>query len=158
MAFHLFNFSLSVSLSLSLSLSLLFFSFFLLVFLLLLSFGSFFFSLSFFFCLLCFCFMKNNNIKIFNSKVFFSSILCHFLVFCLVFSLKSPFLIFVFADFQLCFLFSIIVFGFKNTIFWSRGELQQNVFFIACVLQNVKSNRFFLPLFWPKFGRCSKTL
>ena len=110
MAFHLFKLSFSVSLSCS------FLSFFLLLFLFLLTFGSFFFSLSFFFCLLCFCFMRHKNIKILNCKVcFFLSILCLVLVSCLVFSLKSLFLIFVFfAEFQLCFLFKINVFGFKT--------------------------------------------
>ena len=64
--------------------------------------------------------------------------------------LWNPFFLSFFADFQLCFLFNINAFGFKkhklkNTNFWSEGGLQQNVFFITCVLQNVKSYRFFCP-------------
>ena len=37
----------------------------------------------------------------------------------------------------------------KNTFFWSREGLQHNVFFITCVLQNVKVIVFgpFLPIF-----------
>ena len=138
MAFHLFNFSFSLSLSLSLSRSFLssflsFFFYFL--------FASSFCSLSFFFCLLCFCFMKTNNIKRFNCKVFISSILCLFLVSCLVFSFISLFLIFVFfPGFQLCFLFNINVFGFKKSC-------NKTVFLITCVLQNAKSYRFFCAFF-----------
>ena len=137
----------SISLSLSLSCSFLFF--FLLVLLFLLSFASFFFSLSLCFSLLCFCFMKTNNIKRFNCKVFFINPVS-FLVSCLVFSFKSLFLIFVFLVFSYVFC-STSMFWFqkhklKNTNVWSKGELQQNrVFLITCVLQNVKSYRFFAP-------------
>ena len=125
----------SISLSLSLSLSRYFLSFFLLVF----------------FCFLlvpCFCLFlsfsvffgfvswkkQHQNIQL---RSIFSSILSHYLVSCLVFSLRSLCRIlgfFFFPDFKLCSLFNINVFGFKkykfkNTNFWWRGGLQQNVFF-----------------------------
>ena len=151
------------SISLPLSLSCSFLSFFLLVFLFLLSFGSFFFSLSFFFCLLWFCFLKTNNIKRFNCKVFFHQS-CVFCWFPVLISLSNPFFLSLFfPGIHLCFLFHINVFGFKkhklkNTNFWSKGELQQNGFFlITCVLQNVKSYRFlfapFLAKFWLMFEK-----
>ena len=147
-----------------LCLSLLFFSFFLpscLSFLL--SFGSFFFSLSFFFCLLCFCFMKSSNIKIFNCKVF-SSILCLFLVFCLVFSLKSFFLIFVFLlIFSYVFCSTSMFLVSKNTswktpIFGQKGGCNKTFFLITCVLQNVKSYRFFCPFLGQILVDVQKTL
>ena len=60
-------------------------------------------------------------------------------------------------------MFNIIVFGFKkpkfkNTNFWSKGGLQHNGFFLStCVLQNVKSYRFFWgAFFWQFFGCFSK--
>ena len=41
---------------------------------------------------------------------------------------------------------------FKNTNFWSKGGLQHNGFFLStCVLQNVKSYRFFGGLFFGNF-------
>ena len=86
-----------------------------------------------------------------------------FLVSCLVFSLKYFFLSFFFPDFELCLLFNIIVCGFKkpkfkNTNFRTKGGLQHNVFFLSsCVLQNVKSYRFFC-FFWQNFGCFSKAL
>ena len=147
---------LSLSLSISLPLSLvLFHFFFLLVFLFLLSFGSFFLSLSFLLFLLCFCFVKGTTSK-HSIAIFFINLFCLFLVSCLVFSFEYLFLMFVFfyfSVFKLCFWFNMNVFGFKtnkNTHFWSRGGLQQNVFlFITCVLQNVKSYRFsWGPFFW----------
>ena len=69
---------------------------------------------------------------------------------------------FAFPDLILCSLFNINVFGFKkpklkNTKFWSKGVLQQNGFLWACVLQNVKSYRFFDD-FGANIGWCSKTL
>ena len=95
---------------------------------------------------------------------FFWSILCLFWL-PVLFSLSNPFFLSLFfTGIQLCFLFNINVFGFKkhklkNTNFWSKGELQQNIcFLITCVLQNEKSYGLFLPLFWPNFGWCSKTL
>ena len=77
---------------------------------------------------------------------------------------SSFFLCWLFPDFRLCFLFNIKVFGFKtnnlkkkNRNFWSKGGLQQNGFFIStCVLQNVKSYRFWGFLFCANFGWCSK--
>ena len=52
-----------------------------------------------------------------------------------------------FSDLKFSFLFNIIVFlkkcKLKTTNFWSRGGLQHNGFLITCVLQNVKSYRFF---------------
>ena len=48
----------------------------------------------------------------------------------------------------------------KNTNFWSKGGLQQNgVFLWACVLQNVKSYRFFgVHFFWQILVDVQKTL
>ena len=41
---------------------------------------------------------------------------------------------------------------FKNTNLWSKGGLQHNGLFLSnCVLQNVKSYRFWVGLFWGKF-------
>ena len=127
---------LSLSLSISLSLSLvLFFLFFLLV-LVLLSFGSF--CLSHYFHLFLLLFHERNHIKTFNCNFFFLSIFS-FLVSCLVFSFQIPFsylcCFLLFPDFKLWFLFNMNVFGFKTNDlkhkpFWSRGVLQQNVFFV----------------------------
>ena len=80
-------------------------------------------------------FLEKNNMKILNWNFFSSSKCSLFWVSCLVFSLKSLFLIFVFfPDFELCFLFNIIVFGFKKTvekhIFSKKGGLQQNGVFL----------------------------
>ena len=74
---------------------------------------------------------------------------------CFLFEISFPYLCF-FPDFELCFLFNIIVFGFKKTswkhIFSKKGGLQQNGFFLwTCVLQNVKSYRFFLGIFFAFF-------
>ena len=55
---------------------------------------------------------------------------------------------------MLCFLFNIKVFGLKTknlerNMFWSKGGLQQNgVFLWTCVLENVKSYRFFFGHFF----------
>ena len=62
----------------------------------LLSFASLFLSLSFLFFLLCFCFMKRTTSNSSIPKFSFINIFC-FLVSCLLFSLKSLFLIFVFC-------------------------------------------------------------
>ena len=50
------------------------------------------------------------------------------------------------------FLFNINVFGFKKhklkkktPMFGQEGGLQQNIFFITCVLQNVKNDHFVCP-------------
>ena len=127
-----------------------------------------------FFCFLyvsCFClfyiflsylllFSEKNNMKILNCKLFFHQCFSLFMVSCLVFPFKSLFLIFVFLDFKLCFLFNMNVFGFKTNnkrkkhIFLVKRGVATKRFFVlsTCVLQNVKSNRFFLPLFLPNFG------
>ena len=120
----------STSLSLSPSCSIV--SFFLLVFLLL-SFCSFFFiflSFSFFFALVSWT-EQHQNTKLLLSflKYFF------FFWFPVFFFLSNPFFLsLLFPDFKLCFLLNINVFGLKkpklkNTNFWSKGGLQQNVFF-----------------------------
>ena len=111
----------------------------------LLSFGScfcLFLSFSFFFAL--------NNIKIFNCNFFFINFFSLLLVFCLLFLFQIPFS-------YLCY-FLILSYVFvstsmflvqnkqlkKNINFWSKRGLQQNVFVLwTCVLQNVKSYRFF---------------
>ena len=118
----------------------------------LLSFGSFFFSLSHFSFFFAFVFWKEQH-AIFKLQFIFSSIFSLFMVSCLVFLFQIHFsYLCFFPGIQLCFLFNINVFGFKkhklrNTNFWSKGELQQNVFFFffTCVLKNMKSYRFFCP-------------
>ena len=150
----------SISLSLSLSLSLfLFFSFFLPCLSFFLAFFCFlFFSLSFVFCLLCFCFMKTNNIKRLNCKAFFHQS-CVFFWFPVLFSLSNPFFL------SLFFSWYSVMFFVQHQCFWfqktpvekhqflvKRGVATKRFFLITCVLQNVKSYRFFLPLFWPNFG------
>ena len=87
--------SLCLSLSLSLSLSLVFY-FFLPSLFFLLYFACLFLSLCFFVLSLCFCFIKRTTSKnYFRKFLFFSPV--SFLVFCLVLSFKSLFLIFVFS-------------------------------------------------------------
>ena len=154
------TFSFSVSVSLSLSLVIFFLSSFLsfsFCFLLVPSF-SLFLSFSVFFG---FVSWKLTASKDSIAKFFFSSILCLFWVSCLVFSFKSLFLIFVFSWYSVIFLFNINVFGFKkhklrNTNFGSKGELQQNGFFNNLCFATCEKLSFFLPLFWPNFGWCSK--
>ena len=47
----------------------------------------------------------------------------------------------------------------KKNIVWSKGGLQQNGFFLStCVLENVKSYRFFLPIFLAILGDVQETL
>ena len=130
-----------------------------------LSLSSFFsFLLVFLFCFLlvpCFCLFLylffffafvswKEQHQIFYYKVFFAIDPFSFLVSCLVFSLKSLFLIFVFPDFKLCFcsiwMFLVFKMTSLNTIFWSRGGLQQNV----------KSYCFSCAFFLANFGWCSK--
>ena len=100
-------------------------------------------------------FSEKNNMKILNCNLFFHQSFLFFMVSCLVFPFKSLFLIFVFfPDFKLCFLFNMNVFGFKtnnlkNTIFWWKGGLQQNVFFINLCFAKCEKLSFFLPLFCP---------
>ena len=88
-----------------------------------------------------------------------------FLVSCLVLSLKFLFLIFgVFIpDFKLCFLFNIIVFGFKktklkNTNFWSKGGLQQNGDFYEPVFAKCEKLSFFGAIFWQILVDAQNTL
>ena len=116
-----------------------------------------FFGFFYFFVSSLFLFHEKNNIKFFNSKVFCSSTLSYFLVFCLVFSFKSLFLVLVFfPNFKLCF-YQHECFWFQNKqlqkhkLLVGRG-LQPNVFLLTCVLQNVKSYRFGGPVFWANFG------
>ena len=76
-------------------------------------------------------FHEKNNMKLLNLKVFHQSF--HFWVFSLVLSFKSLFLVFVFPDFSLRFLFNINAFAFKNTSekrrFLKKGGVQQNAVF-----------------------------
>ena len=158
-----YSFSLSLSLSfyLSISLYILLFSFFLpscllIWFLLVPCFLSFFLFLS-----SSLLFHERNNIKKFNC-------ICSILSFFLgggvpvLLSLWDPFFLSLFfPDFQLCFLFNISVVDFKkhklkNTNFWSKGGLQQNVFcYNLCFVKSEKLS------FWGGhslaiFGWCSK--
>ena len=142
--------------------------FFLCLSLLLVLFSSF---LCFFFALFCFLVFvsfffflssllllhEKNNIKILTYKVFLHQ---YFLLFWfpVFFSLWNPFLLSLHCpDFKLCFLFNIIVFGFKKNPSWKkkkhkcwvkRGVATKRYFLWACVLQNVKSYRFLGPCFW----------
>ena len=122
-----------------------------------LSFGSLFWSLSLFFFLLWFSFMKGTTSKYSIASFFFIKIfsLFSFLPF---FVSSSFFLSLLFPDFKLGFLFNLKVFHFqtnnlkKNNIFWSKGRLQQNGFLLStCVLENVKSYRFFFGHFFGNF-------
>ena len=88
---------------------------------------------------------------------------CVFFWFPVLFSLSNPFVLSLFfLVFNYAFCSTSMFFGFKkhklkNTNFWSKGELQQNiVFLITCVLQNVKIYRFFAPFlakFWLMFKK-----
>ena len=119
----------------------------------LLSFGSFFLSLSFLlFLLFAFVSWKEQHQGILIAISFLSSI---FSLLggggsCLVFPFQIPFsylcVLLFFPDFELYFLFNMNVLGFKtnntkNTIFWSRGGLQQNAFF-----------------YQPVFSKCEKVI
>ena len=155
-----FGLPFSVSLSLSLFCSCL--SFFLLVFLLWLSFWFLFLSLFSLFFLLCFCswIEQHENIKL--QFLGFQWMCSLFLVSCLVFSLKSLFLIFLFSWFWVMLLFNIIVFGFKkpklkNTNFWSKGGLQHNGFFMNLCFARCEKLSFFwglvFAIFWLLFKK-----
>ena len=151
----------SFSVSLSLSLSFLFLSLFLLVFVF--DFFWFLVWVSFFIFLSSLAFFhERNNIKIFNCKFFFSEIFSLFLVSCL-FLFQVPFLSLLFPDFMLCFLFNIKVVDFqtnnlqKKQFLVKRGVATKRFFFLStCVLENVKSYRFFWAILLAIFGWCSK--
>ena len=95
--------------------------------------------------------------KILNWNFFSSSKCSLFWVSCLVFSFKSLFLIFVFSWFWVMFFVQHHCFWFQKTqvekhIFSKKGGLQHNGFFLwTCVLQNVKSYRFFFGNFLGMF-------
>ena len=147
----------SLSLSLSLCFALVFLS----------SFLSFFFG---FLCLSCFCLFfcsifcafvswkeQHENIKL--EFLFFIKMFSFWgFLSCFLFEISFPYLCFFFPDFELCFLFNIIVFGFKkpklkNTFFQKKGGCNKTGFFLwTCVLQNVKSYRFFFGIFFAFFG------
>ena len=80
---------------------------------------------------------------------------------CFLFEISFPYLCF-FPDFELCFLFNIIVFGFKkpklkNTNFGSKGGLQHNGFFYEPVFCKMwKVIVFGGGFFWQFFGCFSK--
>ena len=103
-------------------------------------------------------FHEKKNIKIFNCN-FFPEIFALSFGFLSCFSVSNPFFLsLLFPDFKLCFLFNINVFSFKKNKLKStkknkKKQLQQNgVFLWTCVLQNVKSYRFFFaPFFFAKF-------
>ena len=102
--------------------------------------------------------------KILNCYFFFSSICSLCLVSCLVFSLKSLFLIFVFSWFWVmfvqhhCFWFQKKP-KLKNNNFWSKGGLQHNGFFMnLCFAKCEKLSFFFggglfLANFWLFFKK-----
>ena len=135
-------------------LSLFFFSFFIpscLCFLL--SFGSLFGSLSLFFFLLWFSFMKGTTSKYSIASFFFISIfsffsflpflfqvpfsyLCSCLILSYVFCSTSRFLISKQTTYK------------KKHFLVKGGVATKRVFLATCVLENVKSYRFFWPFFW----------
>ena len=100
----------------------------------LLSFGLLFLSLSFFWFLPCFCFMKGRTTKKSLTKFLFINPFSFLLVSSLLFSFKSPFIIFTFfliLSFVFCStsMFVLKNASSKNTNFGSRRGLQHNVFF-----------------------------
>ena len=126
-----------------------FFSFFLL------SFCFLFLSLAFLFFLLCFGFRKRTTSK-YSIAMFFPEIFLFLLVSCLVICLKSLFLIFAFSRFSVMFFVQHQCFSFKKQnwkaqIFGQKGGCNKTGFLWTCVLQNVKSYRFFFAPFLPKF-------
>ena len=147
------------SISLSLPLSCYVLSFFLLVFLFcFLLVPCFCLFLSYFF-LLCFCFMKGTTSKYSITKFFFINPFS-FLGFSVLFSLSNPFfLIFAFfliLSYVFCstsmFLVSKTNKSKKTTLsFGQEGGCNKTFFLWTCVLQNVKSYRFCLALFWQTF-------
>ena len=157
-----FGLPLFLFLFLCLSLALVLFFLSSLSFFFLLSFGSFFLSLSncsFFFA---FVFWKEQH-AIFKLQFIVSSIFSLFYGFLSCFSLSNPFFLSLLVSwYSVMFLLNINVFGFKKTqvkkhqVFGQKGSCNKTVFLITCVLKNVKSYRFFWPLFWPNFGWCSK--
>ena len=129
-----------------------------------------------FFCFLllpCFCLFlsfsffsafvswKEQHQKDWCTKFFFIN-LFFFLVSCLLFSLKSLFLLFVlFADLKLCFCSTSLFLvskktKLKNTNVWSKGELEQNGFFMNLCFAKCKKLSFFGGHFWADFGGCAK--
>ena len=100
--------------------------------------------------------MKILNCKFFCLKSFL------FFKFPAFFSFKFLFLILALPDFKLCFLFNMKVLGFKTKnlknkkkikSFGQKGGCNKTVFFLStCVLENVKSYRFFLAIFLAIFG------
>ena len=109
-------------------------------------------------------FHERNNIKILNCKFCLHQ---YFLFFgFLSFFVSSSFLLsLLFPDFKLCFLFNIKVFDFQTSNLKNkkqmvkRGVATKRFFLSTCVLENVKSYRFFVwAIFLAIFGWCSKTL
>ena len=112
--------------------------------------------MSFLFCLLCFCFMKRTTSEKLMYKIFFIN---HFFggVSCLLFSLKSFFLIFVFfADLKLCFCSTSLFWVLKNQIekhrFLVKRGLQQNGFFMTLCFAKCEKLSFFWGHFLANFG------
>ena len=106
-------------------------------------------------------FHERNHMKILNCKFCLHRSFLFFW-FPVFFCFKFLFLSLLFPDFKLCFLFNIMVFDFqtnnlKKHFWFKRGVATKRFFLSTCVLENVKSYRFFGP-FFGNFGRCSKTL
>ena len=155
-----FGLPLFLFLFLCLSLSLVFLSFFLSFFLL--SFCFLFLSLFHFSFFFAFVSWKEQHEHFQLQSLFFWNIFSFFW-FPVLFSVWNPFFLsLLFPDFKLCFLFNINVFSFKKNKIEKHKKKQKKqiatkrFFLWTCVLQNVKSYRFFLPLFCPNFGWCSK--
>ena len=156
-----FGLPLFLFLFLCLSLSLVFLSSFLSFFLL--SFCFLFLSLFHFSFFFAFVSWKEQH-ENFQLQFIFSWNIFSFFWFPVLLFLSNPFsylcffliLSYVFVQHQ-CFWFQKT--KLKNTNFWSKGELQQNGFFLwTCVLENVKSYRFFLPIFCQILVDVQKTL
>ena len=118
------------------------------------------------FCFLfvsCFClffiflsslllFHEKNNMNIFNCNFFFSWNSFSFFWFPVLLFLSNPFFLsLLFPDFKLCFSTSMFLVK-KNKVekhqfLVKRGVATKRAFLWACVLENVKSYRFFCPFF-----------
>ena len=147
-----FGLPLFLFLFLCLSLSLVFLSSFLSFFLL--SFCFLFLSLVHFSFFFAFVSWKEQDEHFQLQFLFFSEMfsLSFGFLSCFFFLIPFSYLCFL-PDFKLCFLFNINVFSFKKKqnwkahIFGQKGGCNKTVFLWTCVLQNVKSYRFFCPFF-----------
>ena len=104
-------------------------------------------------------FHEKKNIKIFNCK-FFLKYFLSLLVSCLAFLFQIPFSYlcnFLILSYVFCSTSMFLVSKRTNWKAQKKTIATKRFFFLwTCVLQNVKSYRFFLASFLPNFGWCSK--